>query len=118
MASLEIMKTASSTLTWSILSHVTKVAGHVDTAHAHYTLVYKPDIEPDTSTSQHDSEIVRLERGIQNLLTGLTTRRPLPRSAEVRALAKRVALQCQDPGEVDIDAWAKRLADDIADVTD
>lgn len=52
----------------------------------------------------------------QELIEAIRCGKPLKRSAELRRLAEKV-LEAME-GTPDIDAWARRLAEDVADLTD
>jgi hypothetical protein len=77
-----------------------------------------PATELGTSTSQHYTDLVRFERGIQTLLHDLTTGQALRRSAELLRLADQLSQHTQQEEAIDIDVWARRVADDVARLTD
>jgi hypothetical protein len=115
MPSLESMQTASATRTWDFFRAAT--ANPVQTR---WTFMYidAPTIELGTSTSQQYVDLVQFERGIQTLLHGLTTGEPLQRPAAWRRLAEQIVQHEQHEETGDIEAWARRLANDVARLTD
>jgi hypothetical protein len=63
-------------------------------------------------------DLVQFERGIQTLLHGVPTGAPVLRPAPLQRLAEQIFQRTPQEGAIDIDAWAKRLASDVARLTD
>ncbi len=70
-----------------------------------------PEREYEEIVAETTAEIARL-------LSGLAQRSPLRRSAGLRRLAETVAHGLERPESADIESWARRLSQDIADATD
>lgn len=57
-------------------------------------------------------------RAEDEVFRAVRLRRPLERSSELRALAGQAWATIQANRDVDVDAWARRIADDVADAED
>ena len=67
--------------------------------------------------SQLYAELVAFERRLHTLLLGLIDQQPFARSAELQALANEIAHQPAREDQ-DLQAWARRLAEDVSRLTD
>lgn len=65
-----------------------------------------------------DVEIAEARAGLRNLTDLLRQRLVPPASAQARMLAERAIEQQEDTNRADVDAWARRLAEDVADADD
>jgi hypothetical protein len=70
---------------------------------------------PDRQTF-HVNIVPALDDQGEELIAAVRAGRPLVRSEELRALARRALAANREPA--DIDAWAGQLARDVADATD
>jgi hypothetical protein len=115
MLSAESMQIGSATGTWSSFQTTT-----ADSVQTRCTFVYidAPAIELGTSTCRHDVDLVRFERGIQTLLHGFMTEQPLQRPAGLRQTAEQIVQHQQQESVTDMEAWARRLASNVAHLTD
>jgi hypothetical protein len=77
-----------------------------------------PAIELGTSTCQHYVDLVRFERGIQTLLHGFMTEQPLQRPAALQQIAEQIVQHKPQERATDIEEWARRLASNVAHLTD
>jgi hypothetical protein len=115
MPSLESMQTVSATMMWA--SFRTATADPVQTRFR-FVYVDAPSIELWTSTSQQYINLVQFEHGIHTLLHSLTSGQPLQRPAAFQRLAEQIVRHEQQEEAGDIEAWARRLANDVARLTD
>jgi hypothetical protein len=115
MLSVESIQIGSATGTRSSFQTTT-----ADSVQTHFTFVYinAPSIELGTSTSQSYIDLVQFERGIQTLLHGFMTEQPLQRPASLRRIADQVVQNQQQERAIDLETWARRLADNVAHLTD
>lgn len=65
-----------------------------------------------------DLELRKFRMDISELLDGLRTLQPLPRSTELTDLASRVASQFTQRQDEDIDEWARRLTESLSKADD
>jgi hypothetical protein len=115
MLSLEGMQIGSATGTWSSFQTTT-----ADSVQTRYTFVHvdAPAVELGTSTCQHYVDLVRFERGIQTLLHGFMTEQPLQRPAGLLQIAEQIVQHKPQESATDVEAWARRLAGNVAHLTD
>ncbi len=71
-------------------------------------------------TQQDIDQGIAMKDEIERLKDGPSTHAGIQHysSDEMRTIAKRIAQKSSHADDVDIDSWAKRIADDVADAND